>query len=111
MIRTWGNASALDRARGLVVIKPSGVPYATMKPAQMVVVLTWTSGKVVEGTLKPSSDTLTHLELYRAFDGIGGMVHTHSLHATAWAQAGRPFRPWAPPTPITCTAQFPAPGR
>jgi L-ribulose-5-phosphate 4-epimerase len=90
VIQTWGNASGLDRARGLAVIKPSGVSYAAMKPTEMVVVALET-GKVVEGILKPSSDTATHLALYRAFDGIGGIAHTHSLHATAWAQAGRPI--------------------
>jgi L-ribulose-5-phosphate 4-epimerase len=86
VIQTWGNASGIDRARGLVVIKPSGVPYDRMKPAHMVVVSLKT-GRVVEGRLKPSSDTPTHLVLYRAFPGIGGVVHTHSLYATAWAQA------------------------
>jgi L-ribulose-5-phosphate 4-epimerase len=88
VILTWGNASAVDRDRGLVVIKPSGVPYAEMRPEHMVVVSLET-GLPVEGTLRPSSDTPTHLVLYRAFPGIGGIVHTHSLHATAWAQAGR----------------------
>jgi len=88
VIQTWGNASAIDRERGLVVIKPSGVPYASMKPQHMVVVSLET-GKVVDGYLKPSSDTPTHLVLYRAFPKIGGVVHTHSLHATAWAQACR----------------------
>jgi L-ribulose-5-phosphate 4-epimerase len=88
VILTWGNASAIDRARGLVVIKPSGVPYGEMRPEHMVTVSLET-GLVVEGTLKPSSDTPTHLVLYRAFTGIGGIVHTHSRHATAWAQAGR----------------------
>ncbi|MGA2747914.1 MAG: L-ribulose-5-phosphate 4-epimerase [Verrucomicrobiota bacterium] len=88
VVQTWGNASGIDRARGLVVIKASGVPYAGMKSAHMVVVAL-DSGKVVEGTLKPSSDTPTHLELYRAFPAIGGIVHTHSLYATAWAQAAR----------------------
>jgi L-ribulose-5-phosphate 4-epimerase len=88
VIETWGNASGLDRARGLVVIKPSGVPYAGMKPKHMVVVSLQT-GKVVDGNLKPSSDTPTHLVLYRAFPAIGGVVHTHSLYATAWAQACR----------------------
>ena len=88
VVQTWGNASGLDRARGLMVIKPSGVSYAALKPAQMVV-LALDSGKVVEGKLKPSSDTDTHLELYRAFVGIGGIAHTHSLHATAWAQTGQ----------------------
>jgi L-ribulose-5-phosphate 4-epimerase len=88
VIQTWGNASGIDRRRGLVVIKPSGVPYHGMTPRQMVVV-SLASGKVVEGRLKPSSDTATHLVLYRAFPGIGGIVHTHSLYATAWAQAKR----------------------
>jgi L-ribulose-5-phosphate 4-epimerase len=86
VIQTWGNASGIDRQRGLVVIKPSGVPYDGMMPKHMVVV-SLQSGKVVEGRLKPSSDTATHLVLYRAFSGIGGIVHTHSLYATAWAQA------------------------
>src|SRR5688572_26051745 len=86
VIQTWGNASGIDRERGLVVIKPSGVPYDGMKPNHMVVV-SLATGKVVEGKLKPSSDTDTHLILYRAFKNIGGIVHTHSLFATAWAQA------------------------
>jgi L-ribulose-5-phosphate 4-epimerase len=90
VIQTWGNASGIDRALGLVVIKPSGVSYAGMKSAHMVVVELET-GKVVEGKFKPSSDTATHLALFRAFGGIGGIVHTHSLHATAWAQASRPI--------------------
>jgi L-ribulose-5-phosphate 4-epimerase len=88
VIRTWGNASGIDRDKGLVVIKPSGVPYGEMKARQMVVVAL-DSGEVVEGGLNPSSDTPTHLELYRAFADIGGIVHTHSLFATAWAQTGR----------------------
>jgi L-ribulose-5-phosphate 4-epimerase len=88
VILTWGNASAIDRERGLVVIKPSGVPYDEMRPEHMVTV-SLATGQVVEGDLRPSSDTPTHLVLYRAFAGIGGIVHTHSLHATAWAQAGR----------------------
>jgi len=74
----------------LMVIKPSGVSYSALKPAQMVVVAL-EGGNVIEGKLKPSSDTDTHLELYRAFEGIGGIVHTHSLHATAWAQSGKPI--------------------
>jgi len=86
VIETWGNASGIDRERGLVVIKPSGVPYDGMMPKHMVVV-SLDDGKVVEGNLKPSSDTPTHLVLYRAFKNIGGVVHTHSLYATAWAQA------------------------
>jgi L-ribulose-5-phosphate 4-epimerase len=86
VIQTWGNVSGIDRERGLVVIKPSGVPYDGMKPEHQVVVSLET-GEVVEGKLKPSSDTATHLVLYRAFPEIGGIVHTHSLYATAWAQA------------------------
>jgi L-ribulose-5-phosphate 4-epimerase len=88
VIRTWGNASGIDREEGLVVIKPSGVPYGQMEARQMVIVAL-DSGEVIEGTLNPSSDTPTHLELYRAFAAIGGIVHTHSLFATAWAQTGR----------------------
>ena len=88
VIETWGNASGVDRARGLMVIKPSGVPYDGMLPKHMVVV-SLATGKVVDGKLKPSSDTDTHLALYRAFPKIGGVVHTHSLFATAWAQAQR----------------------
>jgi len=88
VIETWGNASGVDRARGLMVIKPSGVAYDGMKPKDMVVV-SLATGQVVEGNLKPSSDTDTHLVLYRAFLQIGGVVHTHSLFATAWAQAQR----------------------
>ena len=87
VIFTWGNVSAIDRASGLVVIKPSGVSYDNMKPSDMVVVDL--DGKVVEGELNPSSDTPTHVELYKAFPNIGGVVHTHSTYATAWAQAGR----------------------
>ena len=90
VVQTFGNASGLDRAQGMMVIKPSGVSYAVLKPAQMVVVAL-ASGKVVQGKLKPSSDAETHLELYRAFAGLGGIVHTHSLHATAWAQAAQPI--------------------
>lgn len=88
VIQTWGNVSGIDRERGMVVIKPSGVAYDIMKPGHMVVV-SLATGEVVEGTLKPSSDTPTHLVLYRAFPTIGGVVHTHSLYATAWAQTGR----------------------
>ncbi|MCB0047589.1 MAG: L-ribulose-5-phosphate 4-epimerase [Caldilineaceae bacterium] len=85
---TWGNVSAIDRERGLAVIKPSGVAYEKMQAHDMVVVALET-GEVVEGTLKPSSDTATHLELYKAFPNIGGIVHTHSRWATTFAQAGR----------------------
>ena len=85
---TWGNVSAIDLASGLVVIKPSGVSYEEMKADDMVVVALET-GDVVDGGLKPSSDTATHLELYKAFPNIGGIVHTHSRWATTFAQAGR----------------------
>ena len=85
---TWGNVSAIDRESGIVVIKPSGVTYDAMRAEDMVCV-ELASGKVVEGTLKPSSDTPTHLVLYRAFPTIGGVVHTHSRWATIFAQAGR----------------------
>ena len=84
---TWGNVSGIDRESGLFVIKPSGVPYEELSPDKMVVVNL--DGKVVEGDLNPSSDTPTHLELYRAWSGIGGIVHTHSSYATSWAQSGR----------------------
>lgn len=86
VIFTWGNVSGIDRESGLVVIKPSGVSYDNMKPSDMVVVDL--DGNIVEGDLRPSSDTPTHLALYRAFPEIGGVVHTHSTYATAWAQAG-----------------------
>ena len=84
---TWGNVSGIDREKELVVIKPSGVEYDVMAADDMVVVDL--DGNVVEGKWKPSSDTPTHLELYKAFQNIGGIVHTHSRNATAWAQAGR----------------------
>lgn len=87
VIFTWGNVSAIDRKTGLVVIKPSGVSYDDMKARDMVVVDL--EGNIVEGNLKPSSDTPTHLILYKAFPEIGGIVHTHSTYATAWAQAGK----------------------
>ena len=86
VILTWGNVSGIDRESGLVVIKPSGVPYEELRAEDMVVVDL--EGRVVEGSLRPSSDTPTHVELYRAFPAIGGVVHTHSTYATAWAQAG-----------------------
>jgi L-ribulose-5-phosphate 4-epimerase len=87
VLYTFGNASGVDREQGLVVIKPSGVAYEDLTAGHMVV--SDLSGKIVGGELKPSSDLDTHLELYRAFPGIGGVVHTHSEFATAWAQAGR----------------------
>ncbi len=86
---TWGNVSGIDREQNLVVIKPSGVPYETLKAEDLVVVDL--EGNVVEGGLRPSSDTPTHLALYKAFPEIGGVVHTHSPWATSWAQAGRPI--------------------
>ena len=86
VIFTWGNVSAIDRTTNLVVIKPSGVSYDEMKAEHMVVVDL--DGNVVEGDFKPSSDTATHLALYKAFPNLGGVVHTHSTYATAWAQAG-----------------------
>lgn len=89
---TWGNVSAVDRESGMVVIKPSGVEYSEMKAEDMVVVHLKT-GEVVEGKLNPSSDTPTHLKLYRAFKNVGGIVHTHSRWATSFAQAGRGIIP------------------
>lgn len=88
---TWGNVSGIDREQGLVVIKPSGVPYEELKAEDLVVVDL--EGGIVEGSLHPSSDTPTHLALYKAFSQIGGVVHTHSPWATSWAQAGRPIPP------------------
>lgn len=86
---TFGNVSGIEREQSLVVIKPSGVAYEALTPEDMVV--TDLNGKIVDGRLKPSSDLATHLELYRAFLEIGGVVHTHSEYATAWAQAGKPI--------------------
>ncbi|MBZ5723673.1 MAG: L-ribulose-5-phosphate 4-epimerase [Acidobacteriia bacterium] len=87
VIYTFGNASGISREHGLIAIKPSGVPYEKMTPADMVIADL--DGRVVEGRLRPSSDLATHVALYRAFPSIGGVVHTHSRHATAWAQACR----------------------
>jgi L-ribulose-5-phosphate 4-epimerase len=87
VLYTFGNASGIDRTQGIVVIKPSGIPYANMRAADMIAVDL--NGKIVEGELKPSSDLATHLILYREFGKIGGVVHTHSSCATVWAQAGR----------------------
>lgn len=86
---TWGNVSGIDRETGLVVIKPSGVPYSELKPEHMVVVDL--DGKVVEGDLRPSSDTPTHVKLYKQYPEIGGVVHTHSPYSTAFAQSRRPI--------------------
>src|SRR3954469_18738403 len=88
-IYTFGNVSAFDASRAVFAIKPSGVVYESLTAADMVVVDL--EGRVVEGTLRPSSDTKTHTALYRAFQGIGGIVHTHSTYATGWAQAGQPI--------------------
>ena len=93
VVETFGNVSGIDRAAGAVVIKPSGLPYAEMKPKHMVVV-SCRDGTVIEGDLRPSSDTPTHLVLYAAFDAAGSVVHTHSLYATAWAQARREIPVW-----------------
>lgn len=92
VVQTFGNVSGIDRDSNNVVIKPSGLDYDAMKPKHMVVVSLET-GQTVEGDLRPSSDTASHLELYRAFGQIGGIVHTHSVHATAWAQARREIPP------------------
>ncbi len=89
VLMTWGNVSGIDRSSGLMVIKPSGVSYDEMTAGDMVV--TDLDGNVIEGTLKPSTDAPTHRALYKSFTGIGGVVHTHSTHATAWAQACRPI--------------------
>lgn len=89
VLYTFGNASGIDRESGLVAIKPSGVPYESMQPSDIV--LTDLDGRIVEGNLKPSSDLDTHIILYKHFPDIGGVVHTHSTYATSWAQAGRPI--------------------
>ncbi len=87
VLYTFGNASGIDRSAGIVAIKPSGVPYEGMRPSDIVLVDL--EGAIIDGALRPSSDLATHLELYRAFPSIGGIVHTHSRAATSWAQAGR----------------------
>jgi L-ribulose-5-phosphate 4-epimerase len=89
VLYTFGNASGIDRSQGLIAIKPSGVPYEELKPEHMVI--TDLTGKIIDGTLRPSSDLATHLELYRCFPAIGGVAHTHSEFATAWAQAEKPI--------------------
>jgi L-ribulose-5-phosphate 4-epimerase len=89
----FGNASGIDRAHGIILIKPSGVAYAELRPEHLVAVAI-DDGRVMDGDLRPSSDTPTHLALYRRFPDIGGVVHTHSPEATAWAQAGRPIPPF-----------------
>lgn len=111
---TWGNVSSFDRARGVLAIKPSGVPYDQLKVDDLVVVDL--DGKIVEGKLRPSSDTPTHRVLYRDFPGLGGVVHTHSTYATAWSQAQIPLPVWGtthadhspfevPCTPVLSKAQ------
>ena len=90
---SFGNASGIDRGAGIVLIKPSGVPYADLRPEDLVAVAL-DDGRVLRGDLRPSSDTPTHLVLYRRYPEIGGVVHTHSTAATAWAQAGRPIPPF-----------------
>jgi L-ribulose-5-phosphate 4-epimerase len=92
VIHTWGNASGRDKDSGLVVIKPSGVDYERMKASDMVVLSP--DGKVVEGKYKPSTDTSTHLFIYKTFSSLGGIVHTHSTYATSWAQAGKSIPPF-----------------
>jgi L-ribulose-5-phosphate 4-epimerase len=91
VIHTWGNVSGRDKASGLIVIKPSGIGYVSLRPEDMVVMDT--DGKVVEGKNKPSTDAPTHLLIYKTFDSIGGVVHTHSTYATSWAQAGKSIPP------------------
>ena len=88
VVLTWGNASGADRAAGVIAIKPSGVPYKQLGPKD-IVVLSLETGEVVDGSARPSSDTPTHLHLYRTFAGVGGIVHTHSLYGTSFAQARR----------------------
>jgi L-ribulose-5-phosphate 4-epimerase len=92
VIHTWGNASGRDRESGLIVIKPSGVDYGSMKPEDMVIIDQ--DGKVVEGKYKPSTDAPTHLLLYKTYESVGGVVHTHSTYATAWAQSGKAIPPF-----------------
>jgi L-ribulose-5-phosphate 4-epimerase len=92
VIHTWGNVSGRDEETGLIVIKPSGVSYETMKPEDMVIIDQ--EGRIREGKLKPSTDAPTHLILYKAFSSVGGIVHTHSTYATSWAQAGRSIPPF-----------------
>lgn len=102
VVFTWGNVSGIDRGAGIVAIKPSGVSYDELVPEQIV--LLDLQGRVVEGELRPSSDTPTHLELYRSFPGIGGICHTHSPHATMWCRPSGTSRAWGRPTRTTSTA-------
>jgi len=113
VILTWGNVSGVDRETGVMVIKPSGLPYTEMTPQSMAVV-SLDTGEQVDGDLRPSSDTPIHRELYNAWQTIGGVVHTHSPHATAWAQAGRDIPPLGTTHadfcngPVPCTARLTA---
>jgi L-ribulose-5-phosphate 4-epimerase len=91
VIHTWGNASGRDSKTGFIVIKPSGISYSSMKPSDMTVLDT--EGKIIEGSFQPSTDAPTHLLLYKNYDSIGGVVHTHSTFATSWAQAGKDIPP------------------
>ena len=110
ILYTWGNVSGIDREKGLIVIKPSGVEYDAMKASDMVVVDL--DGRVVEGRLNPSSDTATHIELYKAFEEVGGIVHTHSTWATIWSQSGRDIKAYGTTHadyfygPIPCTRKM-----
>lgn len=110
VVLTWGNASAIDREKGLVVIKPSGVPYASLTSQDMVV--TDLDGKVIEGKLRPSVDLMTHLVLYRSFPEVNGVVHDHSSYATAFAQAKKEIAPFGTTQadsfygPIPCTREL-----
>lgn len=103
---TWGNVSAIDRESGLFVIKPSGVDYDKLTPEMMVVMDL--NGNKVEGNLNPSSDTATHLELYKAFPEIGGIVHTHSSYATSWRRREETSPATEPPMQTISTVRFPA---
>ncbi|MEZ5001137.1 MAG: class II aldolase/adducin family protein [Bacteroidales bacterium] len=109
VIVTWGNASGYDPDSGYIIIKPSGLSAGRMTPGNMVIIDM--NGKIIEGDLKPSSDAKTHIELYRKFNGIKGVVHTHSRYATAWVQAGRDIPvPWVQLMPTIFMAIFPAQG-
>lgn len=103
---TWGNVSEIDRESGLFAIKPSGVDYDKLTPEDMVIVDL--NGNKVEGKYNPSSDTATHVELYKAFPEIGGIVHTHSSYATSWPRPEEAFPATEPPMPTTFTERFPA---
>ena len=106
VVLTWGNVSGVDREAGVVAIKPSGVDYASLKPTDIVVV-SLTDGAIVDSTLRPSSDTPTHLALYREFESIGAVVHTHSCFATSWAQGGREIPCFGTTHADFCAASIP----